>query len=913
MEVLRIRALPADKFTFTAALRGVAEAWSRAISLTTLLGSCTVQADAMLCATAAASLPREEWAKACQTLQSARACHVEVDVALTNAALSPLVSSGGDWHLVLGALDVLRDQGMQPSETSLSLSLRMCSWPAAVQLIGSGKEMSVQPNLHVLAAALPSLSKTWAQGLALRRAAALKGLGWDAVSANLVAASCATCGCWAESLQQLPAQGRDEVSFGIAVDCCGQGRLWDSVLRLLTSLRAQRLEASGSAFGAAAVQHWSQAIALLRWLRQIGDVESAGNALAAAVQSCTSTAPGRWALALSLLHRPTGSVLNAALAAGQRGHAWQICLELVQSRGARPDTVAFNAAASTLASGAQWREGLLLTASTAGETTQVTLGAAARACEFGSAWRLAGSVLHLVQVFSLQIGQVIYGSVASSCEQTCRWSQAQQLLAELMQRCLRPNPVLGNTVASATSRASAWKHVLLLVVDPCPAMPPGAFVALLRAVGSPKDPGEPEDLEVLLQCRAQHLKYPGTWGLPGGQLGWEEAHAYYDHAVEPSLRERIVRRAALRELLEEAAAGSVSTGSKTTIYFEPLRVEVSGEQAVKLSRKDWHCHMPAGLSFFEVDAARSRRMKVAHYDTFIFVYVICNLRDGDEFAAGGSWRPREGSGGYEVDTSRGFEGYRWKRLGQLDAATGADEELCPWLLRFFHDNLQEFTAAARELQAAPEWTRPEPTCTWKTPTPRRLFQLLAVAVESKAWIQQRDRQHFTLADWQAREKGGPDELWTAQLSELVRRLFTHLQAAPPTERRGRYWGARSPLKLMLLCADAAESEDFQRYRDDSNFGLLDWQSWASTQGEAMKEWMKERSDLLLQLCAACAEHAKVDQPFADLGTDLLATAACESTGHARELVRLLGERLSIRSARSLHAARSQTSPEGLFP
>ena len=26
-------------------------------------------------------------------------------------------------------------------------------------------------------------------------------------------------------------------------------------------------------------------------------------------------------------------------------------------------------------------------------------------------------------------------------------------------------------------------------------MPPGAFVALLRAVGSPKDPGEPEDLE----------------------------------------------------------------------------------------------------------------------------------------------------------------------------------------------------------------------------------------------------------------------------------------------------------------------------------------------------------------------------------------------------------------------------------
>ena len=32
---------------------------------------------------------------------------------------------------------------------------------------------------------------------------------------------------------------------------------------------------------------------------------------------------------------------------------------------------------------------------------------------------------------------------------------------------------------------------------------------------------------------------------------------------------------------------------------DPAVNQVVNGQAVKLSRKDWHCHMPAGLSFFE--------------------------------------------------------------------------------------------------------------------------------------------------------------------------------------------------------------------------------------------------------------------------------------------------------------------------
>eukprot|EP00439_Symbiodinium_sp_Y106_P019284 s1918_g2.t1 len=182
----------------------------------------------------------------------------------------------------------------------------------------------------------------------------------------------------------------------------------------------------------------------------------------------------------SLTHRPTDLALNAAVAAGQRGQAWRICLELVRGSTTRPDTVALNAAASALASGARWREGLLMAAEVA-ETTVVTLGASVRAGDLGSAWRLAVGVVRSASVSVLQIGQVIYGSVASACEpgpprfrnnngrkalaMTCM-EKAQQLLTELMQRALRQNSVLGNTVAAAAaavSRASAWQRLLLSV------------------------------------------------------------------------------------------------------------------------------------------------------------------------------------------------------------------------------------------------------------------------------------------------------------------------------------------------------------------------------------------------------------------------------------------------------------------
>lgn len=56
----------------------------------------------------------------------------------------------------------------------------------------------------------------------------------------------------------------------------------------------------------------------------------------------------------------------------------------------------------------------------------------------------------------------------------------------------------------------------------------------------------------------------------------------------------------------------------------------------------------------------------------------------------------------------------------------------------------------------------------------------------------------------------------------------------------------------------------------------------------------------------------VDLPQADLGTDLLAAAACEDAGQAKALLQLMDERLAIRSESGLYAATwSLASLEGL--
>ncbi|CAE7233380.1 HERC1, partial [Symbiodinium sp. CCMP2592] len=320
-------------------------------------------------------------------------------------------------------------------------------------------------------------------------------------------------------------------------------------------------------------------------------------------------------------------------------------------------------------------------------------------------------------------------------------------------------------------------------------------------------------------------------------MDWDEVSVHYDREMDPLIRDRILRRAAVRELLEEAGGGDCSD-PKMTIYFEPLRLKLSNREVVRFQSEVWSCHMPAGLAFFEVDAERSRKMKVGRFETYVFLYVICPLRDGKEFAAGGSWLPQEWEGCYEVETKsgRGVHGYRWQRLSQIQVATAADENLVDWLQSFICDRRSELLSAARDLQGLPQ-TGPAACCTWKTPSARCFFLLLAAAAESEAWIQQRDQQGCLLSDSQV-EQVGEEGRRISERSKLVQRLFAHLQAPAPVEFPGKCWGSSSPKELLLLCADASQSEDWQRYKDDYHFDLLEWESWASGLPGTTVAWMQ---------------------------------------------------------------------------
>eukprot|EP00435_Cladocopium_sp_Y103_P064699 s744_g26.t1 len=163
----------------------------------------------------------------------------------------------------------------------------------------------------------------------------------------------------------------------------------------------------------------------------------------------------------------------------------------------------------------------------------------------------------------------------------------------------------GCTASPATSATSATST-----------MRPGAFVLLLR-------PTDGEDFEVLLQYRAKHLKNPQTWGLVGGQLEHDEWWIYDSPRVSEELRRRVLRRAALREALEEM--GAVPEGSKmpyTPIIFEPMCVQVAADgQAMRLPRQERRWPVPAGLSFLENDPHRSKQLRVENSQTYVFVYL----------------------------------------------------------------------------------------------------------------------------------------------------------------------------------------------------------------------------------------------------------------------------------------------------
>ncbi|CAJ1419466.1 unnamed protein product [Effrenium voratum] len=335
----------------------------------------------------------------------------------------------------------------------------------------------------------------------------------------------------------------------------------------------------------------------------------------------------------------------------------------------------------------------------------------------------------------------------------------------------------------------------------------------------------------------------GTWGLIGGELDPMERWLYTSAGVADDLRCRVLRRAALREALEEM--GGASEMPQTQILFEPMCVQVSSDgQAVRLPRSSGAWPVPAGLAFFELDAQRSRCLRVGYMDTFVFVYVIDPLRDGEAFLR--QWQPQEPPAGYEVDRSKGVFGYEWRRPQEIASC----EEAQPWVRRLLRRHAEDVLRWAAELGADGRWARPRPLRSWRGKA-TELLELLATALESGAGMQQPDEDGVTL---QGCEEG--EDVAMAAAATALRHFQAEAASAFP---RDRWAGDAGP--VLRGCA-RRWPEVF--VCEEKGHQLQDWEQWHFQGNASRQAWMQERGKALRQLIAALgSKTAEREEPKAE--------------------------------------------------
>ncbi|CAJ1366861.1 unnamed protein product, partial [Effrenium voratum] len=169
-------------------------------------------------------------------------------------------------------------------------------------------------------------------------------------------------GAWKDSLSflasaQLEGLQLDAVCGGSCASSLELASQWRHTLRLLTSLRGPRLEASdgitwnSSISASAKVEMWQEALQLLNAL-EASPLRASAASFASSVASESSA--WRWALRSlrrSELRRIDRTVVaqNSAISACQKGLAWQAALHLLRGmtdHGLVPDATSFSAAIS---------------------------------------------------------------------------------------------------------------------------------------------------------------------------------------------------------------------------------------------------------------------------------------------------------------------------------------------------------------------------------------------------------------------------------------------------------------------------------------------------------------------------------------------------------------------------------------
>ena len=196
--------------------------------------------------------------------------------------------------------------------------------------------------------------------------------------------------------------------------------------------------------------------------------------------------------------------------------------------------------------------------------------------------------------------------------------------------------------------------------------------------------------EVLLQKRGFD---GGEWTITGGAYDDDE-NTLRRHAQCPkSLKEHLSRRAAVREVIEEAGGGSCGTGLGVAHELHEMEGPFPNSPQVA-SRRFPKVELPPGLLRMIDDPRSYCRVMSASKNKDVFVYLIHPVREA-VYAA--SWQPRalpqwrgemDESWNAPGTSKTGRYGYTWRPLDHLAESLdrpvpSSDKPLLSWLHPFF--------------------------------------------------------------------------------------------------------------------------------------------------------------------------------------------------------------------------------------
>ncbi|CAJ1345546.1 unnamed protein product [Effrenium voratum] len=426
----------------------------------------------------------QQWERALHTLDRMENAKLGNEIAYS-AALKGL-----DWDRALALLGRMPQVSLQPDLVCVSAAMSACAsagqWLAAMKLFQDASDASdASPDLICLNTLISSLEQQglWEQAVTTLRATSTPNM----ITYNAAISVCDKAGQWQLATYLMGEAASRRLSPGVVtynscISSCQQSSSWEMSLHLLDEMSTGRLAPDVISFTSvisvcAQAGLWQTATHVLHRMlhRSIPPNDVTYSALMVA---CAKSE--QWQMSLVLLEDLRGEsaanalptsptslprsviVCNSALSALEKGRQWHLALRLLwRMQAARlADEISRNAAISACEKCGQWQAALQLLKSQASQN-QVAFNAAISACEKGGQWQMALELLAAMPDAQLSPDSISVNAAISSCGP--RWQTALALLHNMHSMEVQATVVSYNTAMSACEKSCCWEMVLCLL------------------------------------------------------------------------------------------------------------------------------------------------------------------------------------------------------------------------------------------------------------------------------------------------------------------------------------------------------------------------------------------------------------------------------------------------------------------